>query len=75
MLDNIFKTFIIIEHPNAVIGSWPAVDVAMTNYKASAFNSFEELEINLQLRFPEACIEDNNVRNILMYKRIMGISQ
>jgi hypothetical protein len=69
----VFKTFLIIEHPSFVIG-WP-VAIALTNYKASEFNSLEELEINLQLKFPEASIEDCDEDSILMNKRIKGISQ
>lgn len=43
------------------------------NQAASGFDSLEELEINLQLKFPEAYIEDYN--SGLLDKRIQGISQ
>lgn len=49
------------------------LDAFACNQAASEFNSLEELEINLQLKFPEACFKDYNAG--LLDKRIKGISQ
>ena len=49
------------------------LDTFACNQAASEFNSLEELEINLQLKFPEARLEDYSAG--LLDKRIKGISQ
>lgn len=49
------------------------LDVFACNQAASEFDSLEEIEINLQLKFPEACLENYN--GGLLDKRIKGISQ
>ncbi len=68
----VYKTCIQCNFKGYNIVGW-YLDAFACNQAASEFNTLEELEINLQLKFPEARLEDYNAG--LLDKHIKGISQ